>query len=385
MVKEEKSEARSETEISKQAETLRAATIYFMEWTSTALAHYTSTINELFSKPLIEHCTKTKIAEEKPSADPNKSIRSAEIEKLADGDAKITTRGDHDQLVTRLKEAASRVTEWSTPGENIMNVRNKEVTLAEMAAMYRLRTLISMSANLVELIQRAKTWTKENIHLLQKCRTGNVLPMTLTMFEATCAISEIFQLKSIDRSNAKKEFQQFLRANTENEYKSETDSALVIANPRDYIPHLECRINHYRTCVHLIGSALITTIQTYMNSISLEQMDLRAREVKEVLDRLPPMYTKVRVELKFSDYTSKLIQEYPPNKLQFPFAPKVTDASKKRSGEAVEKEVQGDKTTGSAERTEKQREKIVSSKDKTESTKVAKKDKEGTQPSSSEG
>ncbi|KAK6015934.1 hypothetical protein OSTOST_18591, partial [Ostertagia ostertagi] len=131
-------------------------------------------------------------------AEQGRSARSAEIAKLAN-EKSITTRGDHDQLVTRLKEAASRVTEWSNTGEHIMNV-----TLAEMAAMYRLRTLIKISANLVELIARAKIWTKENVTLIEKSRTGNVLPMTLTMFEATCAIAEIFQLKSIDRSTAKR-------------------------------------------------------------------------------------------------------------------------------------------------------------------------------------
>ncbi|KAK5978916.1 hypothetical protein GCK32_004944, partial [Trichostrongylus colubriformis] len=69
------------------------------------------------------------------------------------------------------------------------------------------------------------------------------------------------------------------------------------------------------------------------------------------------MYTKVRVELTFSEYTSQLIKQYPPNKLQFPIAPQVdkTDTTlKKRSGEAVEKEVHGAAKVTSSE---KQREK----------------------------
>nr|CDJ91313.1 Hypothetical protein CBG12432 [Haemonchus contortus] len=264
-----------------------------MEWTSTALAHYTGTLNALYSKPLIEHCTKTKVADDQSSG---KTSKSAEMEKLADG-TNMTAKDDHDQLVARLREAASRVTQWGSQGEQVMNVKNKEVTLAEMAAMYRLKTLISISANLVELITRVKTWSKENSKLIEKCRTRNVLPMTMNMFEATCAIGEIFKLKSIDRSGTREDFQQFLREQSQNEYTSEANTSLVIANPRDYIPPLECRINHYRTCVNLIGSSLITIIQTYMNSIPLEQIDIKTREVKEVLERLPSMYMRIQANL----------------------------------------------------------------------------------------
>ncbi|VDO75738.1 unnamed protein product [Haemonchus placei] len=207
-----------------------------MSFQSTALAHYTGTLNALYSKPLIEHCTKTKVADEHSSG---KASKSAEMEKLADGTS-MTAKDDHDQLVARLREAASRVTQWGSQGEQVINVKNKEVTLAEMAAMYRLKTLISISANLVELITRMKTWLQED-------------------------------------------FQQFLREQTQNEYTSEANTSLVIANPRDYIPPLECRINHYRTCVNLIGSSLITIIQTYMNSIPLEQIDIKTRALQQRL------------------------------------------------------------------------------------------------------
>ncbi|XGW09855.1 hypothetical protein V3C99_011819, partial [Haemonchus contortus] len=338
---------------------VRSASIYFMEWTSTALAHYTGTLNALYSKPLIEHCTKTKVADDQSSG---KTSKSAEMEKLADGTS-MTAKDDHDQLVARLREAASRVTQWGSQGEQVMNVKNKEVTLAEMAAMYRLKTLISISANLVELITRVKTWSKENSKLIEKCRTRNVLPMTMNMFEATCAIGEIFKLKSIDRSGTREDFQQFLREQSQNEYTSEANTSLVIGNPRDYIPPLECRINHYRTCVNLIGSSLITIIQTYMNSIPLEQIDIKTREVKEVLERLPSMYMRIQANLSFSDYTTKLIKEYPPNKLQFPLAPQgtATETSKQRSGGTVEKQKPSQGTAS-----ENQRQKTGNSEEKVE-------------------
>uniref|UniRef100_A0A0K0D913 Lyase_1 domain-containing protein n=1 Tax=Angiostrongylus cantonensis TaxID=6313 RepID=A0A0K0D913_ANGCA len=126
-----------------------------------------------------------------------------EMEKLVDG-PKLVEKGDHEQLVTRLRDAASKITDWSYSSEREnTNIRNKEVTLAEMAAMYRLKTLISISAGLVDVITRAMTWTKENVTLIESCRASDVLPMALAMFEATSAIAEIFQLKSIDRSAAK--------------------------------------------------------------------------------------------------------------------------------------------------------------------------------------
>lgn len=42
-------------------------------------------------------------------------------------ESKATDRDDHDLLITRLREAASKVTEWSTGSDQTGNVRNKEV------------------------------------------------------------------------------------------------------------------------------------------------------------------------------------------------------------------------------------------------------------------
>lgn len=341
-----------------------------MEWTSTALGFYIKLINELYSTPLIEQCTKSKITNEAAASDPGKSGRSAEIEKLATDTKLPSKRGDHEQLVARLKEAASKVTEWSNPGEEqAMTARKKEVTLAEMAAMYRLRTLVSMSASLVELITRAKTWTKENVTLIEKSRTGNVLNFALNMFEATVALGEVFGLQSIDRTTAKTEFQHYLRPTARDEYECKENTALVIGDPRIFVPPLECKINHYRTCVHLIGSALITMVQTYMNSISLEQIDLRTREVKEILERLPPMYLKVKTDLQLSKHTSTLLRDYPPNKLQFPIAPQSDkgEGTKKRSGESVHTEGKKDTDAAKVGGGSKQRQKIVNTKEKIES------------------
>ncbi|KAL6735269.1 hypothetical protein Aduo_005726 [Ancylostoma duodenale] len=167
--------------------------------------------------------------------------------------------------------------------------------------------------------------------------------MSITIFEATAAIGEVFRLRSIDRSGAKKEFKQHLRKQEKDDYVSQENTPLIIEAPKTYIPPLECRINYYRTCIHLIGSALITMIQTYMKSISLEQIDLRTREVKEILERLPPMYLKVKADVPLSSYTSKLLEDYPPNKLQFPLAPTGDkgDSVQCRSGKVVHKESSG--------------------------------------------
>ncbi|KJH47571.1 hypothetical protein DICVIV_06322 [Dictyocaulus viviparus] len=125
---------------------------------SSALKAYVTNVNELYSNPLIEQCTKTKLM--------NDNYGREEMEKLTD-DPKVTEKCDHEQLVTRLRDAATKITEWSYSAEREnSNARNKEVTLAEMSAMYRLKTLISISAGLVDVIIRAKTWTKENVMVM---------------------------------------------------------------------------------------------------------------------------------------------------------------------------------------------------------------------------
>ncbi|WKX96930.1 hypothetical protein Q1695_012965 [Nippostrongylus brasiliensis] len=248
------------------------AELYFLEWTSTALEVYTKLIREGYSVPLIEHCVKTKIAD----SSVRQGGKSAESEKTAS--LQKPKRAEQDQLADRLRDAASKVTEWSNPGvEHTRNVRNREVTLAEMAAMFRLRTLVSMSESLVEPIKRVKVWTKENCKMIVRSRTGEVLRTAINMFEATCTIGEVFSLKSVDRSQARKEFQHYLRPAAKDDYQSQDNTTIMIGNPKVYIPTLECRINHYRTCVHQICDALITLIQTYMNSIALEHIDLRTR------------------------------------------------------------------------------------------------------------
>lgn len=56
----------------------------------------------------------------------------------------------------------------------------------------------------------------------------------------------------------------------------QAQNAVYILFVRDFF---KCISNYFRTCIHLIGTALITMIQTYMKSISLEQIDLRTRFV----------------------------------------------------------------------------------------------------------
>ncbi|KAK6735398.1 hypothetical protein RB195_018548 [Necator americanus] len=94
-----------------------AAAVYFMEWTSTALIAYANTINEIYSIPLIEHCTKKNTEVNKGKVELEKSLP----------DSKLTEKGEHDQLVARLRESASKVTEWSDFGcDQTANIRNKE-------------------------------------------------------------------------------------------------------------------------------------------------------------------------------------------------------------------------------------------------------------------
>ncbi|EYC25102.1 hypothetical protein Y032_0012g1700 [Ancylostoma ceylanicum] len=102
---------------SKTRKTTTAA-IYFMEWAGTALKAYTNTINELYAIPLQEQCTKIKAEDINKTKDP---------EKLS-AESKAGDKDDHDLLVTRLREAASKVTEWSTGCSQAISARNKEVS-----------------------------------------------------------------------------------------------------------------------------------------------------------------------------------------------------------------------------------------------------------------
>uniref|UniRef100_A0A183GKV3 Cytochrome P450 n=1 Tax=Heligmosomoides polygyrus TaxID=6339 RepID=A0A183GKV3_HELPZ len=69
--------------------------------------------------------------------------------------------------------------------------------------------------------------------LIEKSRTGNVLNFALNMFEATVALGET-------------EFQHYLRPTARDEYECKENTALVIGDPRIFVPPLECKINHYR-------------------------------------------------------------------------------------------------------------------------------------------
>uniref|UniRef100_A0A1I7WBX4 DUF2236 domain-containing protein n=1 Tax=Heterorhabditis bacteriophora TaxID=37862 RepID=A0A1I7WBX4_HETBA len=253
---------------------------YFMEWTSNVFQAYTRTIDELFVKPLIEHCTNKQISGKIGSKYQISTLKLREQDEVA----KLTIESnmheiEHNLLIYRLNETASRMFEWS---------RN----------------------NQMKTIKQHSSWT-------------DAFPFIYTMFESTSALAEVFGLSSIDRDNVKESFKHYMRSPMKDEYYSKNNSALIIGDVKDYLPWLEARINHYRTIVYLMATSLISIVQTYMKSISEDKIDLKTREINDILERLPPMYLKVK-SLKLSQYVSKLLKDYPPNKYTFPLAPKAS-------------------------------------------------------------
>ncbi|CAJ0915027.1 unnamed protein product, partial [Mesorhabditis belari] len=299
-----------------------AAAIYFLQWQQTALQAYTRSINDLYVKPLIEHVTGNKLKSVfivyTFTLNGTLDFSGKEREELKAGpqEEELT---EHQRLKLRLQEATNR--NWDDDGLH-SNAGEQKATLVEMAVLYRMRTLVQMCGSLLEIEAKLNKWLMKNIQsLVAHSASLNLLPYASYAFEATSTLSEVFQLSIVDRDKCKPEFAHFLRKTEKvDDYPSNQQIKIDKENVRGYIRKVEAQCNCFRACVYVIGSCFVATIHSLLRVIPPERIDIRPREVEDVLNRLPSPFRDPPA-LRLSAYSADLLYDAPPSIWQYPQLP----------------------------------------------------------------
>ena len=219
------------------------------------------------------------------------------------------------------------------PSHTRPDLCNFQVCIAELAAMHRLTQLVKVSGSLLDIMDRTYQWMDKNFSLIRKHSVSlDLIDHVIDMFEATRCIGEVFELSSIDLGQCKEQYKKYLGEKAD--YVSKDNKKLSISEPKKYIPLLETRINHYRTIVHQLCTAMISILQTLLRYVSQELIDIRVRELKDALDLIPPMYLKVK-DMKLTKLAERVLKDPPPNKRSYPLCPKDDKSMTTRSGKSA--------------------------------------------------
>ncbi|CAI5451455.1 unnamed protein product [Caenorhabditis angaria] len=292
------------------------ASIFFFKWSKTALDTYTSTIKSNYFKLLVEHCTKARANDEESS-------KMFDIDELG-ADPRVV-KDDREDIKRRLKDAQKQI----YLKEEIVKTK-KPVSLGELATLYRLKTLLKMCEKLIEIMARMVKWMDENKALLRKFSESiKIFPFCRKMFEAVCAVGEIFQLKSIEWQSCK--YAKMLDP-SKTDYSCKLNAELQILEAKVYCPQFMTMVNYFRTVVYIMGCSFTGMLETIFLKISHERCEIRSREINSILKLLPPQFLFTKDYAKLSRRTSMLLEIPPKNERSFPMVSErpILDASSTR-------------------------------------------------------
>ncbi|CAD5211956.1 unnamed protein product [Bursaphelenchus okinawaensis] len=305
----------------KQMEYILAA-MYFLDWNKSLLEAYTHNIKELYLVPLTEHCLRKKVMlEEALSMDfSGKSSKVIAAGKKLEQGVKVELGNDELQnLQRRLRNEYEVQKETQAEDPDYVPVKKERWTsLAEISVMYRLRTLIQMSGSTLIFMTKTRSWLEKHRKLLgqhpKEC--GEVLDYTLLCFETICCQADIFSLTPVDRSIIRSDCKGYITMDDPyvGDPDRKRDEPLVLKeNIKEKAKRLESQINYYRSSVNTIASSLIDITQAIAKKIPRNALAVTTKDVKMILERLPPAYY-FPTKIVFSEGTQKLLERHPPNK-----------------------------------------------------------------------
>ncbi|CAA93498.2 DUF4477 domain-containing protein [Caenorhabditis elegans] len=279
-----------------------SAALFYFKWSSTTFDAYTKTVKANYLKILVAHCTRARLGDENAS----KSFDFSEL-----GANPRIVKDDREDIRRRLKDAKTRV--WT-------NEEAKPVTpvsLGELSALYRLKTLTKMCEQLGEVMIRMVKWLDNNTKVFSKFGgKAEIFDYVKRIFESVCAIGEIFRLTSVSWKSSK---YAHLLSPTEKEYVRSEDERLEIdASAEKYCPQLLSQINYFRTLIYIIACSFEGLLETFFVSIHQDRCDIRQKEIKVIIQKLPPQYLFAKDTLEFSHRTENLLKHPPKNARSFP-------------------------------------------------------------------
>uniref|UniRef100_A0A1I7TEC7 FANCI_S4 domain-containing protein n=1 Tax=Caenorhabditis tropicalis TaxID=1561998 RepID=A0A1I7TEC7_9PELO len=272
---------------------------FFFKWTATTLNAYTNTIKNNYLKILVSHCTRARLGDEEAS----KNFDFSEL-----GANPRVVKDDREDIRKRLKDAKSRAwTNEEAKTETVLldtfELKNKQfqaISLVELSALYRLKTLVKMCQELGEMLSRMSTWLDSNTKAFSKVSgMSEVSKFIVKMFESVCGMGEIFCLTSVNWMECK--HSKVLNPTKKEYVRTEDERLEITKEPEKYCQQFMSQINYYR-------------------------------EITMILKKLPPQYLFSKNKLKFSERTARLLENPPRNSFIFSIMMDSGDDSKKDSG-----------------------------------------------------
>uniref|UniRef100_A0A1I7TEC8 FANCI_S4 domain-containing protein n=1 Tax=Caenorhabditis tropicalis TaxID=1561998 RepID=A0A1I7TEC8_9PELO len=303
---------------------------FFFKWTATTLNAYTNTIKNNYLKILVSHCTRARLGDEEAS----KNFDFSEL-----GANPRVVKDDREDIRKRLKDAKSRAwTNEEAKTETVLldtfELKNKQfqaISLVELSALYRLKTLVKMCQELGEMLSRMSTWLDSNTKAFSKVSgMSEVSKFIVKMFESVCGMGEIFCLTSVNWMECK--HSKVLNPTKKEYVRTEDERLEITKEPEKYCQQFMSQINYYRTLVYTLACSFEAVLETIFVSINQEKCEVRQREITMILKKLPPQYLFSKNKLKFSERTARLLENPPRNSFIFSIMMDSGDDSKKDSG-----------------------------------------------------
>ncbi|CAD5216479.1 unnamed protein product [Bursaphelenchus xylophilus] len=299
------------------------ASMYFLDWNKSILEAYTHNVKELYLVPLTEHCLRKKVMIDDTLSgdDSGKSAKTIEAGRKLEQGVKVEAGQDElKNLQRRLRNEYEVPKDGNTEesGDYIPVKKEKWTSLAEISVMYRLRTLIQMCGSLLIFMTKIRSWLEKHRKIFSQYgkECGEVLDYTLICFEAVCCQADIFSLNPVERDKVREDCRNYIVM--EDPYKGEENRKREIPltlkqHVKEEVKILEAKINYYRASVSLIANSLTDITQAIGKKIPREILAVTTKEVKMILEKLPPAYY-FPAKFEFSAGTHKILERHPPNR-----------------------------------------------------------------------
>lgn len=279
-----------------------SASVFFFKWTASTLDAYTKSIKSNYLKVLVAHCTRAREGDEEGS----KNFDYSEL-----GSNPRVVKDDREDIRRRLRDAKTRV--WT----NEEAKPETPISLAELSAIYRLKTLTKMCEKLSEIMGRMVKWFENNRKAFHKVADmDQIFEYIRRMFESACAMGEVFLLTSVNWKSCK--FAKLLNPSEKEYVRSEDERLEIQPLAQSYCPKFMSQINYYRTLVYTLGCSFEGVLETLFITVNQERCEVRQKEITMVLQQLPPQYLFTKDTLEFSRRTANLLSTPPKNAFSFP-------------------------------------------------------------------
>ncbi|CAG9540342.1 unnamed protein product [Cercopithifilaria johnstoni] len=299
------------------------AAIFFLRCQEWMTRKYIEEIRIIYLKPLDELCSGKKSTIESVSKSMESSSSSSAHEAIPtniiddDGDSRMTSIDKVTEKLQRALKALQR-DDGDTTQDYRPVTREKTVSLADCCALYRLKTILKATHELLDIQASLDKWfenNKANMNI-HKGLLKNLLINALTNFEMAYIITELFAIQQVPPQEIRKtkpEYSKYIRPHI-----GMRDIAIINKLPNKGIITTECiktlegQINHFRTVVYEMAKNLEIIIETIVANVRNHHLEVNIKQVAIIIGNLPPKY-RFPETIHLTPFAKKLLTNVSPS------------------------------------------------------------------------